>query len=141
MSETSDEKTLAEAVDALADRFRAMPQSRLLGAVPGHPSRAAAGLALARRLAAAAQAAEAARADGGASGGAIGGAEGVRPRELPDAGAFAVGDQLAVVGHDLAAALAALPGDAVVPLPDGAATAEAVRADALRRLAETAAIV
>ncbi|WP_380285663.1 hypothetical protein [Kitasatospora purpeofusca] len=133
MSETSDEKTLAEAVDALADRFRAMPQSRLLGAVPGHPSRAAAGLALARRLAAAAQAAEAARVDGGAGGAA--------PRELPDAGAFAVGDQLAVVGHDLAAALAALPGDAVVALPDGPATAQAVRADALRRLAETAAAV
>ncbi|MFE6868466.1 hypothetical protein ACFVFS_18090 [Kitasatospora sp. NPDC057692] len=149
MSETSDEKTLAEAVDALADRFRAMPQSRLLGAVPGHPSRAAAGLALARRLAAAAQAAEAARADGGADGGADGkaggGADGKAGggplRELPDAGAFAVGDQLAVVGHDLAAALAALPGDAAVALPDGPATAEAVRADALRRLAETAAAV
>ncbi|MFF7590302.1 hypothetical protein ACFZCK_22690 [Kitasatospora purpeofusca] len=132
MSETSDEKTLAEAVDALADRFRAMPQSRLLGAVPGHPSRAAAGLALARWLAEAARAAEAVRADGGA--------DGVPAHELPDAGAFAVGDQLAVVGHDLAAALAALPGDAAVALPDSPpVAAEAVRALAVRRLAEASA--
>ncbi|MFE7562730.1 hypothetical protein [Kitasatospora sp. NPDC057500] len=133
MSETPDENTLVTAVDALADRFRAMPQSRLLGAVPGHPSRAAAGLALARRLAAAAQAAEAARADGGDGGGTA--------HELPDAGAFAVGDQLAVVGHDLAAALAALPGGAAVALPDGPATADVVRAHALRWLAETTAAV
>ncbi|MER7705029.1 hypothetical protein ABTX81_19300 [Kitasatospora sp. NPDC097605] len=137
MSETSDENTLVAAVDALADRFRSMPQSRLLGAVPGHPSRAAAGLALARRLAAAAQAAEAVRPDGGADGGVDGGS----PHELPDAGAFAVGDQLAVVGHDLAAALAVLPAAAAVALPDGPATAEAVRERALRWLAETTAAV
>ncbi|MFF2657725.1 hypothetical protein ACFVUH_10230 [Kitasatospora sp. NPDC058032] len=139
MSETPDEKTLVEAVDALADRFRAMPQSRLLGAVPGHPSRAAAGLALARRLAAAAQAAEAARSGGGAA--RSGGGAGGPLRELPDAGAFAVGDQLAVVGHDLAVALDALPADAVVAPADGAATAEEVRARALRWLAETGAAV
>ncbi|MFC8449622.1 hypothetical protein [Kitasatospora sp. NPDC057223] len=84
-------KTLVEAVDRLADRFRAMPQTRLLGAVPGHPSRAAAALALARRLAAVALA-----------------VEGARPRDFPDAGAFAAGDQLAVAGHELAAALTAL---------------------------------
>ncbi|MFE7188435.1 hypothetical protein [Kitasatospora sp. NPDC057595] len=132
MSETPDEKTLVEAVDALADRFRAMPQSRLLGSVAGHPSRAAAGLTLARRLAAAAQAAEAARSGGGAGG---------PLRELPDAGAFAVGDQLAVVGHDLAVALDALPADAVVAQADGSATAAAVRARALRWLAETDAAV
>ncbi|MFE2176716.1 hypothetical protein [Kitasatospora sp. NPDC059462] len=135
MSETPDEKTLVEAVDALADRFRAMPQSRLLGAVPGHPSRAAAGLALARRLAAAALAAEGARPAGGAGGGAGGGPS----QELPDAGAFAVGDQLAVVGHDLAAALAALPADAAVALPDGPLTVRALRAQALGWLAETTA--
>ncbi|MFF8773827.1 hypothetical protein [Kitasatospora sp. NPDC015120] len=143
MSETPDEKSLVEAVDALADRFRAMPQSRLLGAVAGHPSRAAAGLALARRLAAAALAAEAARPDGGAGGGAAGGgaADGGPSHELPDAGAFAVGDQLAVVGHDLAAALDALAADAAVALPDGRLTARALRAQALRWLAETAAAV
>ncbi|MDY0815682.1 hypothetical protein [Kitasatospora purpeofusca] len=135
MSETSDEKTLAEAVDALADRFRAMPQSRLLGAVAGHSSRAAAGLALARWLAVTARAAEAVGADGGSEAGS----DGVPAHELPDAGAFAVGDQLAVVGHDLAAALAALPGDAAVALPDGPVAAEAVRALAVRRLAEVSA--
>ncbi|WP_371479797.1 hypothetical protein [Kitasatospora sp. NBC_00315] len=80
---------LVDAVDRLADRFRSMPQSRLLAAVPGHPSRAAAALALARGLAAAALA-----------------LEGAGPREFPDAGAFAAGDQLAVAGHELAAALA-----------------------------------
>ncbi|MER5351059.1 hypothetical protein ABT093_12075 [Kitasatospora sp. NPDC002551] len=136
MSETPEETTLAEAVDALADRFRSMPQSRLLGAVPGHPSRAAAGLALARRLAVAARAAEAARPDGGAHAGEL-----PELPELPDAGAFAVGDQLAVVGHDLAAALAALPGDAAVALADGPVTAEAVRERALGWLAETTAAV
>lgn len=82
----SEPKYLLDAVDLLADRFRSMPQSRLLAAVPGHPSRAAAGLALARQLAAAALV-----------------AAGERPREFPDAGAFAVGDQLAVAGYELAA--------------------------------------
>ncbi|WP_327680206.1 hypothetical protein [Kitasatospora sp. NBC_00458] len=119
-----EEKTLAEAVDALADRFRSMPQSRLHGAVPGHPSRAAAALALARWMAAVAQAAE---------GGPV--------RELPEAGAFAVGDQLAVTGHDLVAALAALPRDGEVALPaesGGPTPVAAVRAEAASRLAETA---
>ncbi|MFD9129663.1 hypothetical protein [Kitasatospora sp. NPDC059571] len=83
----SEAHALLEAVDRLADRCRSMPQSRLLGAVPGHPSRAAAVLELARRLAASALA-----------------AEGEPPREIPDAGVFAVGDQLAVAGHDLALA-------------------------------------
>ncbi|MFF1906447.1 hypothetical protein [Kitasatospora sp. NPDC058218] len=127
--------SLAAVVEALADRFRSMPQSRLLGAVPGHPSRAAAALALARRLAAAAQAAEA------VAGGPTG-PDGA-PREFPDAGAFAAGDQLAVAGHDLAAALAALPAPALVPLPGplgGPATAEALLARALAEVAATAAL-
>ncbi|MER7754661.1 hypothetical protein [Kitasatospora sp. NPDC097643] len=92
-----DVQPLIDAVDKLADRFRSMPQSRLLGAVPGYDSRAAAGLALARRLAALALA-----------------AEGEPERELPEAGAFAVGDQLAVAGHDLAAALTATADPAVL---------------------------
>ncbi|WP_431680120.1 hypothetical protein [Kitasatospora sp. KL5] len=75
---------LVEAVDRLADRFRSMSQSRLLGAVPGHPSRAGAALALVRTLASTALE-----------------LEGEPPREVPDAGAFAVGDQLSVTGHDL----------------------------------------
>ncbi|MER8182921.1 hypothetical protein [Kitasatospora sp. NPDC094015] len=83
----SEALTLTAAVDRLADRFRSMPQSRLRGAVPGHPSRAAAALELARRLAATALE-----------------LAGEPAREFPDAGDFAVGDQLAVAGHDLAAA-------------------------------------
>ncbi|MEV7779244.1 hypothetical protein [Kitasatospora sp. NPDC088351] len=118
--------SLTEVVDSLADRFRSMPQSRLLGAVPGHDSRAAAGLALARRLAAVALA-----------------AEGGPAREFPDAGAFAVGDQLAVAGHDLAAALAALPEGAGVPLPApaaGPAPVPVVLAETLAAVAATAAL-
>ncbi|MGW6918473.1 hypothetical protein ACWGB8_32360 [Kitasatospora sp. NPDC054939] len=127
----SSVNSLVEAVDGLADRFRSMPQNRLLGAVPGHPSRAAAGHALAGRLAAAAQT-----------------AEGSAVRAFPDAGAFAVGDQLAVAGHDLAVALAALPAGAAVALvqplgalPAGAqADPAALLAEALDEVAGTAAL-
>ncbi|MFD5561868.1 hypothetical protein [Kitasatospora griseola] len=96
---------LTAAVDRLADRFRAMPQSRLLGVVPGHPSRAAAVLALAGRLADAARA-----------------LEGLPPLPVPDCGAFAVGDQLAVTGHDLAAAAADRPDALAAALDDVADT-------------------
>ncbi|MBB4947233.1 hypothetical protein F4556_002768 [Kitasatospora gansuensis] len=82
----ADPQTLLTAVDRLADRFRSMPQSRLLGPVPGYPSRAAAVHALAARLAGRALA-----------------AAGERDRPFPDAGAFAAGDQLAVAGRELAA--------------------------------------
>lgn len=116
-----------------------MPQRRLLGAVPGHGGLASAALDLARRLAAAAQRIEAPVPGAGASGSA--GVEGGFPREMPGAGPFAVGDQLSVAGHDLAAALAPLPGAATVPGPDGrpAAAQEVLRAavaevEALARL-------
>ncbi len=79
---------LRTAVDRLADRFRALPLSRLLRVATD-------GRTLARELSAAAQRLE-------------------RPdRELllmPDDGVFVVGDQIAVAGHDLAAALEAHPG-------------------------------
>ncbi|MFJ2864829.1 hypothetical protein [Kitasatospora sp. NPDC087314] len=118
-----DVQPLVEAVDSLADRFRSLPQSKLLGAVPGYESRAAAVLALARRLAALALVVE-------------GGPE----REFPDAGAFAAGDQLAVAGHDLAAVLAALPEGAEVPLPDGPEAVAAVLAETAVAVRETAAL-
>ncbi|MEV8325133.1 hypothetical protein [Kitasatospora sp. NPDC056731] len=118
-----DVQLLVEAVDSLADRFRSLPQSKLLGAVPGYESRAAAALALARRLAALALAAE-------------GGSE----REFPEAGAFAVGDQLAVAGHDLAAALTALPEGAAVALADGPVAAAEVLAEAVAAVRATAAL-
>ncbi|MGA5819096.1 hypothetical protein ACPC54_14700 [Kitasatospora sp. NPDC094028] len=118
-----DVQPLVEAVEALADRFRSLPQSKLLGAVPGHASRAAAGLALARRLAGLGLA-----------------AEGEPEREVPDVGVFAVGDQLAVAGHDLAAALTVLPEGGEVALPDGPAAAAEVLAGALAAVRETAAL-
>ncbi|OEJ95949.1 hypothetical protein [Streptomyces thermolilacinus] len=80
-----DTRELDEAVNRLADRLRAAPQSRL------RQGAAAEGLALARELAERAQRLE--------------GAGPAKPRVMPDAGVFAVGDQLAVAGADLAEAL------------------------------------
>ncbi|WP_030193958.1 hypothetical protein [Streptomyces sp. NRRL S-87] len=81
-----DTSPLTDAVERFADRLRAAPQSRL------QRGAAAEGLALARELAVRAQRLE--------------GADGaVAPREMPDEGVFAVGDQVAVAGTDLAEAL------------------------------------
>jgi hypothetical protein len=85
-----DTGPLLEAVHRLAERFRTMPQSGLRVAVPGFESRAAAGLGLARTLAESGRRLE---------------APDSAPVPMPDAGGFAVGDQIAVAGHDLAAAL------------------------------------
>ncbi|MGK5549494.1 hypothetical protein ACSNOH_32920 [Streptomyces sp. URMC 127] len=82
-----DVTSLLAAVDAFADRLRALPQSRLSRGA------AAEALTLARELAARAQRIE----EPGAG----------APREMPEAGMFAVADQVAVAGHDLAAALVA----------------------------------
>lgn len=73
---------LLAAAERLADRFRSMPQSRLTALAPE-------GLALARRLAGWAQQ-----------------LEGLAVRELPEVGMFAVGDQIALAAHELAAAVA-----------------------------------
>ncbi|MER5635950.1 hypothetical protein ABT095_03210 [Kitasatospora sp. NPDC002227] len=81
-----DEQMLVVAVEALADRFRSMPQSRLTGAVPGYASRAAAAHWLAAWLATRALT-----------------LAGQAPRPFPAVGDFTVGDQLAVAGHELAA--------------------------------------
>ncbi|MEI7032447.1 hypothetical protein [Streptomyces pratensis] len=83
-----DTTPLILAVDRFADRLRSAPQSRL------RRGTAAEALAAARELARRAQRLE----DPGAP-----------PRELPDAGMFAVGDQLAVAGRDLAVALETAP--------------------------------
>lgn len=104
-----DAAPLLQAAERLADRFRAMPLSRLNAPVPGYPSRAAAGRELARMLAARAQRYEGAP----------------QSRELPDAGPFAVGDQLAVAVHDLVAAAAARP-DAEDGLRDALGAVETV---------------
>ncbi|MET7493524.1 hypothetical protein ABZV61_33770 [Streptomyces sp900116325] len=83
-----DTTLLITAVDRFADRLRAAPQSRL------QRGAAAEGLATARELAARAQRIEAPDRE---------------PRILPDVGMFAIGDQLAVVGRDLAVALETAP--------------------------------
>lgn len=79
-----DVTPLLAAVDRFADRLRAAPESRL------RRGAAAEGLALARELSTRSQLAETPDAE---------------PRVMPDAGAFAVADQVAVAGRDLAEAL------------------------------------
>ncbi|SED23447.1 hypothetical protein [Streptomyces sp. TLI_105] len=83
-----DTSELTAAVERFADRLRSAPQSRLRQAA------AAEGLALARELAVRAQRAENPDRE---------------PRIMPDAGLFAVGDQLAVAGNDLAEVLRTAP--------------------------------
>ncbi|MFE2505845.1 hypothetical protein [Streptomyces rubiginosohelvolus] len=83
-----DTTPLILAVDRFADRLRSAPQSRL------QRGAAAEALAAARELAVRAQRLE---------------SPGAEPRKLPDAGMFAVGDQLAVAGRDLAVALETAP--------------------------------
>ncbi|MEU7303625.1 hypothetical protein AB0D42_14930 [Streptomyces sp. NPDC048304] len=79
-----DTTPLNRAVDHFADRLRAAPQSRL------QRGAAAEALALARQLARWAQAVE---------------EPGTEPREMPDAGMFAVADQILVAAHDVALVL------------------------------------
>jgi hypothetical protein len=83
-----DTTGLIAAADRFADRLRAAPQSRL------QRGAAAEALALARELAKRAQWIE---------------APGREPRTMPDAGVFAVADQLMVAAHDLAEALRPMP--------------------------------
>ncbi|MFB7185738.1 hypothetical protein ACFCZT_10560 [Streptomyces sp. NPDC056230] len=83
-----DTTPLITAVDRFADRLRAAPQSRL------QRGAAAEGLATARELAVRAQRIETPDRE---------------PRIMPDAGIFAIGDQLAVAGRDLAVALETAP--------------------------------
>ncbi|MDJ0341307.1 hypothetical protein QMK19_14710 [Streptomyces sp. H10-C2] len=80
--------SLRSATDRLAGRFRVLPQSRLRGGA------AETGLDLARWLAAEAQRLE---------------FPGREPVLMPDDGAFTVGDQIAVAGHDLALVLEPRP--------------------------------
>ena len=75
---------MTQAVDHFADRLRAAPQSRL------QRGAAAEALALAREMTRRAQLVE---------------EPGVEPREMPDAGMFAVADQITVAVHDFALVL------------------------------------
>lgn len=88
---------LETVLDRLASRYRSMPESKLLGRLPDGRSRATAGHELASLIAFAAQGVE----------------DRSRPhpptwRLVPFEGAFVVGDQLSVTGHDLLAACARL---------------------------------
>ncbi|WP_329132618.1 hypothetical protein OG552_13610 [Streptomyces sp. NBC_01476] len=102
----SDRAALYAAVERLSGRLRALPQRRLQAGA------AAEGLELARWLARQAQELE---------------FPGREPREVPDDGVFVVGDQLAVAGHELVAAL-----------DHGPARAEEVLREALRRVSAAA---
>lgn len=104
-----DTAALHTAVERLSGRLRSLPQRRLQAGA------AEQGLELARWLSRRAQLLE---------------FPGREPREIPDDGVFVVGDQLAVAGHDLAAALRAAPDRAGEVLPE-----------ALERLARTAGTV
>ncbi|MCX4823618.1 hypothetical protein OG883_27830 [Streptomyces sp. NBC_01142] len=94
MLETTE---LTAAVDRFADRLRAAPQSRLTRGA------AAEGLALARELSVRAQRIE---------------EPGTQPRIMPDAGVFAVADQLMVAGQDLAEALRTAPSGSVAEVDE-----------------------
>lgn len=83
-----DTTPLTAAVDRFADRLRSAPQSRL------QRGAAAEALALARELAVRAQRLE---------------TPGAEPLTMPDAGVFAVADQLTVAAGDLAEALRTAP--------------------------------
>lgn len=82
-------------VRRVADRLRGLSQSRLAAPVAGHRSRADAAREVAQTLA-------------DAAAGVAAGQGSVPPvwRPLPVLSAFAVGDQVAVTGHDLLAACA-----------------------------------
>uniref|UniRef100_A0AAU2JN44 Uncharacterized protein n=1 Tax=Streptomyces sp. NBC_00049 TaxID=2903617 RepID=A0AAU2JN44_9ACTN len=104
-----DTSPLNAAVERFADRLRAAPQSRL------QQGAAAAALELARELSVRAQRLE---------------APGAPEREMPDAGIFVVGDQVAVAGLDL---VEALRGAADGPgAPDGAKAPSEVLDEAVR---------
>jgi len=122
-----DPTTLLAAADRLADRFRSMPHGRLAALAPS-------GLTLARQLARQAQ-----KMEGGP----------VR-EDLPEVGIFAVGDQIALAAHDLAAALrdaarreaddAELDGAEAGGAGAGGAGAEQVLADSLAAVRAVAAL-
>ena len=101
---------LAADVRRVADRLRGLSAARLQAPVPPFPSRAAASREVARVLAVAAQGIE-----------ARAGEDEPSWRQPPELADFAVGDQVAVTGQDLLAAL------------DGLDPAEPVWAPAARR--------
>ncbi len=87
-------------VRRVSERLRHLSQARLAAAVPPYSSAAGAGRAAAQAMADAAAVLESYVADPGSAGLPPG-----APRELPVLSDFAVGDQVAVTGGDLLAAI------------------------------------
>ncbi|MQS34684.1 hypothetical protein [Streptomyces katsurahamanus] len=101
-----DTTGLTAAVERFADRLRAAPQSRL------QRGAAAEALELARELARRAQEVE---------------SPGTPPRIMPDAGVFAVADQLTVAAADLAEALRTAPSRGAAEVDEAAELVRAAR--------------
>ncbi|HYN75087.1 MAG TPA: hypothetical protein VEV13_02720 [Candidatus Limnocylindria bacterium] len=117
---------LAVEVRRLADRLRTVSDVRLSQPFPGSGTRAAAALDLAQQLAEAAQGVECRDAEAAPGW-----------RVVPELGVFALGDQLAVTGHDLVAAASDVAGEALVWTRAGRRTASEVveeQAQAVRAL-------
>lgn len=132
-------------VDRIADRLRGLSQARLAEPVPGHASRADAARSTAQALADAAACIEAglvAGGDGAAGRDGTAGRDGAADTGqvatvrhiLPALTDFAAGDQVAVTGHDLIAALGGAPGDSCVEEADQLAAVALEQLRALRRL-------
>jgi hypothetical protein len=116
---------LADEVRRLADRLRSLSDTRLARPLPPHASRADAAHDLAVHLAVAGQGVEERAAP--------------RPpgwRTVPRLDDFAVGDQVAVTGTDLARAAAGLPAAEPVWTPAGRRPLGEVVTEAARRLRE-----
>ena len=117
---------LAADVRRVSDRLRGLSAARLQAPVPPFPSRAAASRDAARVLVVAAQGIEARQGEHEPSW-----------RQLPELADFAVGDQVAVTGQDLLAALDGLDPAEDVWAPAARRPARDVVAEAAATLAAT----
>jgi hypothetical protein len=114
---------LAADVRRVADRLRTLSEARLAAPAPPDPSRAAGGRAAAHALAVAAQ---------GIEDRAL--ADEPQWRTVPALSDLAVGDQVAVTGHDLLALLDSAGPEETVWSPGARRTAREVVADATAQL-------
>ncbi len=126
---------LTRAIAQLAAAYRALPESKLLGRLPDGRSRAEAGHRFAALLAMFGQGVEERKLDAPPAW-----------RLLPFDGHFIVGDQIAVVGHDLVAAIEELDDldelDELAWMTDGTrVTAGEVLAVAVREASELWSVV
>jgi hypothetical protein len=105
-------------VRRVAERLRTLSEAQLAAQAPPYPSRAAGARRVAQALADAAQALE--ERDSGAE---------PRWRDVPALSDLAVGDQVALTGHDLLAQLPASTSSAIPPAGDHAVPAVAPAGD------------